>query len=1662
MTASGGARNRAIWIVLAIWLALLSATGAEKKNVQAVLLITQPASNESKTWTLPNVTSNHFEIHPYESFFLLQSQSNDHELRRRRPELDKSTQASALQSEAEELLEYGDELRSQILETLGKLVYDHYDELNLEQLETLYRVYRNTLERKYNIFETASSLRWRSGHLRASDICQAADGNVCACIGNSSQVCASLESLDKRRSAGGGGATDLAESVDKYFPEGLTLQALLGRLRKGDLRITPKLLVGLLRNVQYDSFDNTVRRIERIVIEHLETLRDSGLPYQLNDYSNIKSVASLLRTLLQGNAERFPAREKRAALMLADHVERDVNSISENIENFGSIYENRKINLKYLFELVVPDDLVDTDIVKARNRLEEVMDENDVPKKLSIEKYEHADPAQLMLEILRQMKYVSKTISFPKNAVKALRMHADFWRKGYTIDNVSDFLKLFSAYDNLMDHPNYTDFFDLIESIKEKLANSRNVDLELTCTMPRPCLRRVLLKILECNMIDDDTKKTVLKFLNMINSRGTPLLEEKQSKNFEDYTPFEVPEKYVDVTTEQSTVTTVTPDLDVPTETKTTAAYSTRSTPKHILKSPAEPLDKAKKSKPSSKRTPTNDRDAQTPKIAEEFPPEKADKNKIPVGNLKKKSPKKEIDSNERIKKKRKPNEPSTESETPIECEDGQECPADLESSTDRPKKSNRPIRKQLKPSNSRDVHKPKLPVNCEEGEECPSETDSPIDRPKTGNKQIKKHKPNQPLGTIESPIKCEEGQECSQKPKSFTDQPKPENKQVTRHRDTDESISETECVEGDSCPSKLDSLNKRPKTPNELAKSKHKPKKPQQDTERPELPRKCEEGQECRRDLVPPTDHQKAKNKRVKNKPKISKPRITEQTEPPVKCEEGEECPLELTEPTDHSISIDETTPIPISKTHRNINNSTPKPQKKRQKPNHDKSKKTRDKPKKKVIPANEDKTKQTPYSDTTISSMEDISIVQQIVTEGSTLSSIEHTTSDGEAVTKDILKDSTTNPPTAPVDGLHGYIEESTTNFPTESTESSQSSTNEYTTTESERSTKHPTDYLRETTITSTGDNTDDESFSENYTTIGARKNKINKKVLEESTTISPKIKQKSLKQPIEGKLHIRGNKQHRTETVEETTNPLTSDEDCKDSDDCNSERCKGSASCSEEGKTSERCSNSSDGSSEECTEKSCEGPDCSVTSPPSSSSSSVECENSSEEKCSTESADSCADGNCSTATTSAPRTTPLPPPVNSRENSTESCSDSDCSAPESCEGESCSNESNCDSTNCDSKSSSKCEGTNCSTTTESCEDEDCSSNSKITDLKTTPRVEHMRSTGAICDSADCLEETNEDCQGPDCEPTQQTISLNCESGDCTSPQKSACTGPNCPSRKSKICNGDDCSQNCEGGECLNTNENVTRTPITESPATFKRTLSPKQLNNENDKPKLCSTKDPHRKRKNERLQRVRQLSNSVPEEQISSIQDNELPLDKVNVRRSQSRKRVEEYIKPQLGPLLKGLTKAAEINKLNKNIRNQRQFRRDKTLQTSQVSVNKQLNHSYPYPAGLHTSLNTDSDLNLNAHRRSNNLQNQGKKSNNFGKISRGQEYTIKPRQRNNNLNNSKISKIDHQYSARNNQRKQQTVGKSFDYFEYTSPPQLYQNRQKLFSKTKPVTI
>ena len=421
-----------------------------------------------------------------------------------------------LQDGTEHLLQYGALLRTQILDTFGKLVYDHYDDFGMGQIEALYRIYQETLERKYNIFDIVPSIL-RDPDTRPTKICAYINENVNTCLAESSTICMNIKIHDEpHEDTLTKPALNVTRQIyrlakiSKNYPTGFSLNAVLEHLRSGRLRFTPALFSGLLHNVQYDSFDDKVRTAERELVISLATTPILFSKKLTKAFFNATTVSKVLRSLLTHGRKIFTGRAIRHAEFLGEHVVREVDAVSKNIELLGTAYDNSTINLKYLFELILSNDTIDLDIKQARDYLLHKMKTRKILETyLRVEKYQQAGPDELLMEIFGQLR----DIHFAEDLVTSLHTHARFWHKSHRIENLNELLELFEAYENLRGIPDYTRLMQSVDFIKSNLQDARNVSVEILCTRPRACLRIGLEMVLKCEAVDEAIKRIIESFI---------------------------------------------------------------------------------------------------------------------------------------------------------------------------------------------------------------------------------------------------------------------------------------------------------------------------------------------------------------------------------------------------------------------------------------------------------------------------------------------------------------------------------------------------------------------------------------------------------------------------------------------------------------------------------------------------------------------------------------------------------------------------------------------------------------------------------------------------------------------------------------------------------------------------------------------------------------------------------------------------------------------------------------------------------------------------------------------------------------------------------------------------------------------------------------------
>ncbi|XP_012269808.2 uncharacterized protein LOC105694054 [Athalia rosae] len=430
-----------------------------------------------------------------------------------------------LQQAVEHILQYGALLRLQILDSFGSLVYDHYDDYSIGQTEALYRVYQETLERKYNIFDIVPSILARPD-TRPTQICRHINKNVHTCLKESSLVCMTIQKHDySHPHVTSTPVVNITRQIYKtshlkeYFPQRFSLPAVLTHLKSGSLRLTVGLLSGLLHNVQYDSFDDEVRTAERnVMIKLMSQTKHHEIPIDRHSLQRTHTVSELLKAIFDRHKTMYDGETNKDFAVLSQHVVREVEAISRNIELLGSVYENGTIHLDYLMNLVLPPDLVDADVIEARDYLlEKIVDYDIVNRYLKVEKYLQSGPDQLLMEILGQIR----DINFAVDLASALHVHARFWHQSHMINNLNELLELFDAYENLRNVPKFSDLVTLIDETRNSLWDSKNVTVEILCNNPRACLRLGLEIVAQCALVNAATQSNIQKIFRYLSKDGS-------------------------------------------------------------------------------------------------------------------------------------------------------------------------------------------------------------------------------------------------------------------------------------------------------------------------------------------------------------------------------------------------------------------------------------------------------------------------------------------------------------------------------------------------------------------------------------------------------------------------------------------------------------------------------------------------------------------------------------------------------------------------------------------------------------------------------------------------------------------------------------------------------------------------------------------------------------------------------------------------------------------------------------------------------------------------------------------------------------------------------------------------------------------------------------
>ncbi|KMQ92032.1 hypothetical protein RF55_8039 [Lasius niger] len=430
-----------------------------------------------------------------------------------------------LQEGTERLLYFGALLRARLLDTFGSLLYIYYDDFSIAEVQALHKIHQEIFERRYDVFDLVPAIL-RNPDTRPSKICAGIYTHAESCLKSSASICRRIRPQHdlphpEDLSTPALNVTYLAYRLSKISRQYLgrfSLAALLKLLQREVLTITPDLLSGLLYNVRYDNFDDDVRLAERELVQSFRKIAQTTkipLPLPTMELKKFRTVNSFLKYYVNIYAEKLSDDDlKRHAFLIGKRIVDDVGTIDENIYLLGNVYENRTINIKYLFDLVLPDDLLDNDVIEAKKYLVKKLNEFDVVEKyLKVQKYQQATPLQLTMEITGQLK----DIDFAKSIAISLRIHARFWRSSRMIESLDELLELFDAYENLRQVPLYDDMMQKIDSIKKTLWAMKDIPVELLCNAPRACLQIGLQSLLYCRYVSFEIKELIRDFFKLSN-----------------------------------------------------------------------------------------------------------------------------------------------------------------------------------------------------------------------------------------------------------------------------------------------------------------------------------------------------------------------------------------------------------------------------------------------------------------------------------------------------------------------------------------------------------------------------------------------------------------------------------------------------------------------------------------------------------------------------------------------------------------------------------------------------------------------------------------------------------------------------------------------------------------------------------------------------------------------------------------------------------------------------------------------------------------------------------------------------------------------------------------------------------------------------------------
>ncbi|XP_077270495.1 uncharacterized protein LOC143901798 [Temnothorax americanus] len=444
-----------------------------------------------------------------------------------------------LQEATEHMLQFGALLRARILDTFGSLLYVYYDDFGIAEVEALRKVYREILERRYDVFDLVPNVL-KNRDTRPSRICaEIYDRATDTCLRSSASMCRRIRKQrdiphpDDRDTP----ALNLtyrmyrSSKMSKQYPGGFSLATTLRFLQREALTITPNLLSGLLCNARYENYDDDVRLAEKELVRHFRETTETEISIPTKELRKFHTVNSFLKRYIDAYAEKYLDNDlKKHAFLIARRITDDVGTIDENIHLLGNAYENGTIHIGYLFDLVLPDDLLENDVIEAKKYLVTKLNEfNVVEKHLRVQKYQQITPAQLTMEITGQLR----DIDFAKSIATSLRMHARFWRGSRMIESLDDLLELFDSYENLRQVPRYARMMRKIDGIVESLRDMKDVPVEILCNTPRACLRIGLQLVLRCRFVSSEIKEYIKGFLELSDACIYPAIPPESRRSVE-------------------------------------------------------------------------------------------------------------------------------------------------------------------------------------------------------------------------------------------------------------------------------------------------------------------------------------------------------------------------------------------------------------------------------------------------------------------------------------------------------------------------------------------------------------------------------------------------------------------------------------------------------------------------------------------------------------------------------------------------------------------------------------------------------------------------------------------------------------------------------------------------------------------------------------------------------------------------------------------------------------------------------------------------------------------------------------------------------------------------------------------------------------------------